>query len=360
MNPVRVLMTAGEASADKHAALLIRALKDRLGQAEFYGLGGPEMVKEGFEARYPMTDVAVMGFSDVLPKLMRILSISWGLKRFMRTRRPDIFIPVDLPDFNMHLARYAHRRGIKVLYYIAPQAWAWRRRRAATLARITDGLGVIFPFEEEFFKGYGVNARYVGHPVLEHAPLVEDVVWPPKRVAILPGSRWDEIVRMLPVMLEAKRQIAPRHKDLRWFLPVAPGQDAQRIRAMVDPDIILTETLPKADLAMVKSGTACFEMALKGVPEVICYTTSAFNYKLAKSFITIDHIGMPNIAAGRTLAPELIQDSFTSHNLAFLMLRYINDKTLYQETRGAFLQLRATLGGKKASHEVAQWAQSLL
>jgi len=354
------MMTAGEASADRHAALLIRALKDRLGPAEFYGLGGPEMVREGFEALYPMTHLSVMGFSDVAPKLLRIIGVYWGLKRLMRTRRPDIFIPVDLPDFNMRLSERAHAKGIKVLYYIAPQAWAWRRRRAATLARITNGLGVIFPFEEDFFKGYGVNARYVGHPVLEHAPLVEDVVWPPKRVAMLPGSRWDEIKRMLPVMLEAKRQIAPRHKDLRWFLPVAPGQDAQRIRAMVDPDIILTESLPKADLAMVKSGTACFEMALKGVPEVICYTTSAFNYKLAKAFITIDHIGMPNIAAGRTLAPELIQDSFTSHNLAFLMLRYINDKTLYQETRGAFLQLRATLGGKKASHEVAQWAQSLL
>ena len=184
--------------------------------------------------------------------------------------------------------------------------------------------------------------------------------WPPKRVAILPGSRWDEIKRMLPVMMEAKRQIAPRHKNLRWFLPVAPGLDAGSIRAMVDPDIILTDTLPKADLAMVKSGTACFEMALKGVPEVICYTTSRMNYRLAKTFITIDHIGMPNIAAGRTLAPELIQDAFTSHNLAFLMLRYINDKTLYQETRGAFLELRAALGVKKASHEVAQWAISLL
>jgi len=360
MNPVRVLMTAGEASADKHAALLIRALKDRLGQAEFYGLGGPEMVKEGFEARYPMTALSVMGFSAVLPKLLRILCISWGLKRLMRTYRPDIFIPVDLPDFNMHLAAYARRRDITVLYYIAPQAWAWRRGRARRLARITDGLGVIFPFEEDFFKRYGVNARYVGHPALEHAPLVEDVVWPPKRIAMLPGSRWDEITRMLPVMLEAKRQIAPRHKDLRWFLPVAPGLDAERIRAMVDPDIILTEGLPRADLAMVKSGTACFEMALKGVPEVICYTTSAFNYRLAKAFLTIDHIGMPNIAAGKTVAPELIQETFTGNNLAFLMLRYINDKTLYQETRAAFLALRATLGGKKASHEVAQWAKSLL
>jgi len=360
MNPVRVLMTAGEASADKHAALLIRALKDQLGPAEFYGLGGPEMVKEGFDARWPMSALSVMGFSDVAPKLLKIIGVYWGLKRLMRTRCPDIFIPVDLPDFNMPLAAHAHRRDIKVLYYIAPQAWAWRRRRARRLGRITDGLAVIFPFEEDFFKGSGVNARYVGHPALEHAPLIEEALWPPKRIAMLPGSRWDEITRMLPVMLEAKRQIAPRHKDLRWFLPVAPGLDAGRIRAMVDPDIILTESLPKADLAMVKSGTACFEMALKGVPEVICYTTSAFNYRLAKTFISIDHIGMPNIAAGKTVAPELIQEAFTGNNLAFLMLRYINDKTLYQETRGAFLQLRATLGGKKASHEVALWAQSLL
>jgi len=360
MNPVRVLMTAGEASADKHAALLIRALRDQLGPAEFYGLGGPEMVREGFEASYPMTALSVMGFSDVAPKLLRILGVYWGLKRLMRTRRPDIFIPVDLPDFNMRLSASAHARGIRVLYYIAPQAWAWRRGRARRLARITDGLGVIFPFEEDFFKGYGVNARYVGHPALERAPLIEDALWPPKRIAILPGSRWDEIKRMLPVMLEAKRQIAPRHKDLRWYLPVAPGLDAMRIRALVDPDIILTESLPKADLAMVKSGTACFEMALKGVPEVICYTTSGMNYRLAKAFIAVDHIGMPNIAAGRTLAPELIQDGFTGQNLAFLMLRYINDKTLYQETRGAFLQLRAALGGKKASKEVAQWVKSLL
>lgn len=354
------MITAGEASADQHAAGIIRALKEILPEAEFFGLGGPEMIKEGFEACYDMQDFAVMGFSAVIPKIRRIFQVHRGLKDLLLRRRPTLFIPVDLPDFNMRLSAFAHRQHIKVLYYIAPQAWAWRRYRARQLARITDGLAVIFPFEEAFFRSYGVQARYVGHPLLEHAPACQDIRWPPTRIALMPGSRRDEIVRMLPIMMDAKRIIAERHAEIRWFLPVAPGIDEHLIRRHTDADVVLTEGLPEVDLALVKSGTACFEMALKGVPEVICYTTSRLNYLLAKTFLSLEHIGMPNIAMGRTVAPELIQESCTPANLAFALLRYINDKTLYGETRTAFQELRSSLGSKTASYEVAQWVSNLL
>jgi lipid-A-disaccharide synthase len=360
MKMKKILITAGEASADRHAATLIRAMKKAIPEAEIFGMGGPEMVDAGFDDRYSMHALSVMGFSNVLPRLVGILRVLRGIKELILKERPDIFIPVDLPDFNMRLARFAHARRVKVLYYIAPQAWAWRRSRARSLAQITDGLAVIFPFEEAFFRAFNVNARYVGHPLLEQTPAISPGMWPPKRIAIMPGSRRDEIVRMLPAMLGAKSIIAKRYRNIQWYLPVAKGLDSAFIRERVDNDVTLTESMPQADLAMVKSGTATFELALQGVPEVICYETSLINYLLAKAFIKVDYIGMPNIVAGKTVVPELIQDAFTAENLAFSLMRYLDDKTLYMDTRSAFIELRSALGAKAASIEVAQWVSDLL
>lgn len=355
-----ILMTAGEASADRHAACVIRQLKATLPEVEVFGMGGPAMVQAGLKCRYGMEHLSVMGFSDVLPRLSDILGVWRGLRRIIREERPDVFIPVDLPDFNMPLARYARRYGVKVLYYIAPQAWAWRRYRARTLARITDGLAVIFPFEEPFFASYGVKARYVGHPILEDDPDPWEVAWPPRRITLLPGSRAHEIERMLPVMLTAKRIVQRRRPGLAWTLPVAPGLDGSWLAGLIDDDVTLSAAMVPADLALVTSGTATLEMAVRGVPQVICYRTSQANYRLARAFVRLEHIGMPNVILGREAVPELIQERCTGEGLAGAMLRLLEEREEAERQFAAYAQLRKNLGNRKAAQGVATWIRQML
>jgi lipid-A-disaccharide synthase len=362
MTARRILMTAGEASADRHASRVIRELKSLLPGVEIFGMGGPEMASAGMECTFSMDELSVMGITDVIPKLRSIRKIHNGLKLLMETRKPDLFIPVDLPDFNMGLASFAKTHGFRVLYYIAPQAWAWRQSRAKTLSRITDGLAVIFPFEAGFFLAHRVNTRYVGHPFMEEGidNTAYQASWPPKKAAILPGSRNHEITRMLPVMMAAKRRIQEIHPEISWRLPVAPGLDEDAIRSMLDEDVQIVHEIPEADLAMVKSGTSSLEMAIRGVPEVICYKTSPVNFLLAKAFVRIKNIGMPNIIAGKTIVPELIQHYLTPEDLARTLRLYIEDRALYEATQISFTRMKESLGTLHASHEVAAWAMELL
>ncbi len=353
-------MVAGEASADRHASKVIKALKDILPDVEIFGMGGPEMGSCGMECIYSIDDLSVMGFTDVLPRLRRILRVFFGIKRLIRDKRPDIFVPIDLPDFNMRMARFAKARGLKVLYYIAPQAWAWRRYRAKILSKITDGLAVIFPFEEGFFKSYGVNTRYVGHPFLEEGRGLIDVKWPPERVAILPGSRYHEVSSMLPILQGAKDILNKDFTRLKWYLPIAKGLPSELFEKLVDKDVTLSETIPDIDLAMVKSGSIAFETALLGVPEVICYKTSIVNYYLAKTFIGVKNIGMPNIVSGSPIVPELIQKDLTKEMLALVLRRYIDNETLYMNTRKAFEGLRVSMGENIASEKVATWIRDMV
>lgn len=358
----KILMIAGEASADKHASAVIRALREKIPQIEIFGMGGPEMAAAGMECLYGMDEVAVMGITDVIPKIKHIIQVFQSLKRLIDVRQPDVVIPVDLPDFNMHIARAAKKRGKKVLYYIAPQIWAWRRYRAHTLAAVTDGIAVIFPFEEKLFRSYGVNARYVGHPLLENDPPFSTASWPPKKIGILPGSRKHEIKKILPVMLKAKRIIQEKRPELAWCLPIAPGLEHDFFRAMIDDDISLTSSpvLPRLNLAMVKSGTATLELALRGVPHCIAYRTSHINYLLARTFVRVDHIGMPNIIAEKRIVPELIQHECTPQALAQELSSFIQDSSLYEKTRDSFKTMRKSLGSQKASQGVANWVVSML
>jgi lipid-A-disaccharide synthase len=360
MTMKKVLMVAGEASADKHAAAVIRSLKSVIPDVEIFGMGGPEMESAGLECCYGMDEFSVMGFSDVLPRLLRIFQVYKGITDLIRERRPDIVVPVDLPDFNMRIAHAAKKHRTKVLYYIAPQAWAWRRGRARTLSAITDGLAVIFPFEEDFFRSYGVNARYVGHPLLENPRDPFAVTWPPQKIALLPGSRYHEIKRLLPIMLGAKRIVQERYPDITWHLPVAPGLDATILKEMADTDVVVSDTLSRVDLAMVKSGTSSFEMAILGIPEIICYETSTFNYLLARAFVKLEHIGMPNIILGKTVVEELIQDNLTEESLARALMGIIEDKARHDVLLDAYSKIRDIMGSLKTSQGVAHWIHSMI
>lgn len=356
----KILMVAGEASADRHASKVIRSLRSVSEDIEIFGMGGPLMNAAGMECCYGMDELSVMGFSDVLPRVRRIYQVYKGIQGLIRARKPDLVIPVDLPDFNMSVARSARKNYTKVLYYIAPQAWAWRSYRARDLSEITDGLAVIFPFEEDFFRRYGVNARYVGHPLMEDLSAPAEATWPVKRIAILPGSRYHEIRQILPIMLGAKRIIQKQYPEITWHLPVAPGLDKDVLAQMADNDICLTGSLPEVDLTMVKSGTSCFEMAVQCIPGVICYRTSAINYHLARSFVKTRFIGMPNIIMGKAIAPELIQDEFNETALADALLKYMTDRSLFLDALADCKRLRECMGEKRAAQEVARWVTELL
>ncbi len=360
MTMKKVLMVAGEASADSHAAAVIRSLKELIPDVEIFGMGGPSMASAGMECCYGMDELSVMGFSEVIPRIRRIFQVYKGIQNLIRERKPDIVIPLDLPDFNMRIAKTAKKQGTKVLYYIAPQAWAWRRGRARTLSKITDGLAVIFPFEEDFFRSYGVNARYVGHPFFEDPPVPFAITWPPQKIALLPGSRHQEIKRIMPVMLGAKRIVQRRYPDITWHLPVAPGVDANVLRELLDGDVIISDTLDRVDLAMVKSGTSSFEMAILGIPEIICYKTSPFNYLLARTFVRVENIGMPNIILGKTVVEELIQDNLTEESLARALMDFIEDKTRHDVLLDAYSRIRDTMGSLKASQGVAHWIERMI
>ena len=286
-------------------------------------------------------------------------AFSW-VRRYLEEKRPGCVIAVDFYGFNHQVLGLAAHRSIPSFYYISPQVWASRPARAAKIARLVKEVLVIFPFEEAFFTKSGVNARYVGHPFLEENTVPpSDASWPVKRIVIMPGSRKDEIVRMLPVMVGAKKIISSKINDLEWYVPVAKGLDETFIKGFLDSDIKPVNGIPDADLAMVKSGTASFETAIKGIPEVICYKTSTINYFLARIFVKVECIGMPNIALERKVAPELIQHDFTPERLAVELMRFIEDRELFNNTKEAFQELRQKLQGEKASLMVAEWVKEL-
>jgi len=356
MKKRKICMVAGETSADRHAAAVIRALKDIMPGVEVFGMGGPAMAEAGMECIYGIHGFSVMGFSDVIPRIRHIHSVYRGLRGAVRERRPEVVVPVDLPDFNMRLAGALKRSGFKILYYIAPQTWAWRRYRARTLSRTTDGLAVIFPFEEAFFSSFGVNARYVGHPLVEEeSARIPPGRWPPEKIALLPGSRLHEIRTILPVMIQAKRLVQRQYSHIAWHIPVAPGIDPAIVASLADPDIELASQVQPADLAVVKSGTSSFEMALRGIPEIICYRTSELNYRLARAFVRIDRIGMPNIVLGRPAVPELIQGELKPERLAREMVKIIEDRQRYVQMQESFDEMRRLLGDASPSRGVAAW-----
>ena len=344
-------MVAGEASADRHAAAVIRELKRILPEVEVFGMGGPAMAEAGMECLYGMEQFSVMGFSDVLPRIRQIHSVYRGLCDEVLKRRPQVVVPVDLPDFNMRLAGRLKRSGLKILYYIAPQAWAGRKYRARTLARITDGLAVIFPFEEAFFSSYGVNARYVGHPFMEEQSAgAAGGTWPPGRIALLPGSRMHEIRTILPVMIEVKR-IVQKSPHITWHLPggridprFGPGRSRRGLHS----------SLTQVTWPWSSQGHRASDSAQK-VPRSHLLPDIGLNYRLARAFVRIDHIGMPNIILGRRAVPELIQDELTPERLAREVLEIIEDRQRYDRMQQSFDEMRRMLGNASPSKGVATW-----
>jgi len=342
MNPLPILIVAGEASGDAHAASLVRALREAASetQFEFFGSTGIQMRDAGVEPIVKADELAILGLWEVgraLPKFWRAFG---ELKRAVEKRKPAAAILVDWPDFNLRLARWLHRRRIPVIYYISPQLWAWRSYRARTIQRDVDLLLSILPFEKDWYAARGITkVEYVGHPLVgavhpgfDRAEFCRQNDLDSSRplVALLPGSRHKELVRILPPMLEAISPLQQQRPDAQFVVVVAPNRDLDEARQIVaqlthpswsiDSRRIVHhqtgETLAACDVAAIASGTATLEAALLATPMVIVYKESAVNWHALGSLITTEHFGLVNLIAGRRLATELIQDKFTGETLA--------------------------------------------
>lgn len=365
----RFLIVAGEASGDAHAAKLLAALR-ALGPCRARGVAGPALLAAGAERVVPMEDLAVIGFSGVVARLPRIWSAYRRLLEAARELRPHAAILVDSPGFNFRIGPALHHLGIPVFYYIAPQVWAWHPERAVEMARWVQRLAVIFPFEEPLFRAAGVEARFVGHPLLEGLePEVDEAAFRAAAGAapgapvlgLLPGSRPQELRAHAPVMAAAARRLRERRADLCVALALAPGLEprAWHLRRELEGVRLVTGRTRAVErfstCCAVASGTATLETALFGTPEVVVYRTGWLNYQIARRVVTLERIGLPNIVAGEAVAPELLQGSLTAERLAESLAPWLDDPEARERQRGRLAVVRARLGGPGAARRAAEW-----
>ena len=370
------MVVAGEASGDMHAAALIRALKRIDPNYRYYGVGGEKLRAEGVELVADSAAMAVVGLTEVFLKLPFIIKVMNRLTRSFQEKMPAAVILVDYPDFNLVLARKAHARGIKVFYYISPQIWAWRKGRVRTMRHIVDKMAVILPFEAFIFQSAGVDAEYVGHPLLDMIPAAtsqEDarerlgLRTGVKTISLLPGSRPGEVARLLPVCLQAAMKMQ-QQQELQFILPLAStlSRDfVERITNRYSLQIAVVsnaiyDILAAADLAIVASGTATLEAGLMETPMIIIYRVSRLTYFLGKMFIKVKNIGLVNIIAGKTIVPELIQKEANPQRLAELANQLLGDQQARSRMKIALSRIKGQLGAPGAAERAAHLAANLL
>lgn len=327
-----VLVVAGEASGDQHAAALVAALKARREGLTFFGMGGAKLAQEGVELVHGSHEISVMGFVEVLPKLARIIRVMGDLTAAARARRPAVAILVDVPDFNLPLARRLKRLGIPVVWYISPMVWAWRSGRVKALAKVVDRLLCILPFEEAFLRERGVDATYVGSPVVEQVPpagspesfrsaLGLEVARPV--LAVLPGSRRSELARLLPVLVEVAQRVVTARPGTQIVVPVAPGLERALVAAPFAAaglavqliDGRAPEVVGASDVAVVASGTATLEAGLMQRPLIAVYRMSPVSYAVGRALVRLPFFCLVNILANERVVPELLQGDATAERI---------------------------------------------
>ena len=375
----RLMLVAGEESGDAHAAALVRALREAGPGArfEFFGSAGAAMAREGVEPVVREEDLAITGLVEIARALPRFLEAYRALKRAAVERRPDAVVLVDWPDFNLALARSLRRKGLKVVYYISPQLWAWRSHRVRQVRRDVDLLLTILPFERDWYAARGVtHVEFVGHPlaasVASHLTRAEFCARhgldPAKPVvALLPGSRRKEFERILPVMLDAAARIDRRHApEVQFVVALAARRSKEEVEAVtrrrgvgsgMPKELRVVEgesreALAAADAAAVCSGTATLEAALLNTPLVVVYKESALNWHTLGRLIEVEHYGLVNLVAGYRLAPELLQDDFTGDALARELLTLLEPEK-NRDVRARLREATARLGEGGASRRAA-------
>ena len=368
---LRVMISCGEPSGDLYAGALTSEIRKLEPDAVVSGFGSERLRAAGASLIRDFKGLSVTGLTEAL----RVIPRSWQNYRALvdaaDTDRPDVFVPIDFPDFNFFVARALHKRGVPVVYYISPQLWAWRRGRLQTMKRVADRVLVIFPFEAPFYEEAGVPATFVGHPLLELTgpPVARDAFLrehglDPARpvVALLPGSRRNELRTILPDMVAAAALIAARVPGAQFLIARAPHLDDELFAPLsgwTGPAPVLVEgqtdaVLASADVAIVASGTVTVQAALHGCPMVVVYRVGPLTYTLGKPLVHVDTYAMVNLIAGTRVVPELIQDAFTPEAAAAEALRVLTDPAHAGRVKADLAAVRARLGTAGASRRAAE------
>jgi lipid-A-disaccharide synthase len=361
-NTIKIGIVAGEASGDLLGANLIRALQKRCPQLHIEGMGGPAMMAAGFESLFEIERLAVMGLIEPLFRLPDLIKLRRDLFLHFTQQRPDVFIGIDAPDFNLGLELKLRRAGIPIVHYVSPSVWAWRQNRVKKIAKAVDLMLTLFPFEAKFYERYHVPVRYVGHPLADRIPLQPDKSAARRAlgldehvttVALLPGSRRQEIRYMAEPFLLAAKQAWEKRPHLRFITSHVNEQRYQEFYAAyqrIAPELPLTfftrhsqDVMTAADVAIVTSGTATLETMLYKTPMIIAYRMSPYIFPLVKWLVKTPYIGLPNILANELLVPELIQDKVQPDTIADLLLDYLDHPEKVAALKERFTSIHESL-----------------
>ena len=379
MTPSReIFIIAGELSGDLIAAMLIKELRKLDPALGITGLGGERMEEAGATIRVNLVrDLAIIGFAEVLAKYPKIRKIFYDTVQYLKEHRPAVLILVDYPGFNLRIAEQAHALGIKVVYYVCPQVWAWHKSRIKKIREFVDKAYVILPFEESFLRQGGVDAEFVGTPwldlmklTMDRGQVIEHFGLDPGKmlIGLLPGSRKKEISSLLPVMLEAAEKIQAANPDVQFVIPRAPTVKIELFEhflTMAQVKVHIVDAYrynvrAALDLAIVASGTATLETGLLGTPMVIIYKVAYLSWLIGKAIVKIPYIGLVNIVAGDMVVPELLQDQCTPQNIADRCLQILNDPKENERVKYQLSKVKDKMGEPGTSRRVAERVIKLL
>lgn len=362
-HPLTIALCAGEASGDLLGAHLMNAIRKQYPQVNFIGIGGPRMLAAGINSLYDQEKLAVRGFVEVVRKLPEILSIRRGLIKALKQIRPQVFVGIDAPDFNLGVAMELKRAGIATVHYVSPSVWAWRRKRVKKIVKQVDEVLCLFPMEPELYQQAGGRARFIGHPLAQLLPLHIDKA--ARRIqlrlsaqdpvfVLMPGSRVSEINFMAPLFLQAAEIILQRYPQAQFLLPLATVATRKRMLEILAQPV--WQKLPirimnahadmacqAADVALVTSGTATLEVALCQCPMVISYKISSLTYAYVKHKIKVPYVGLPNILLGKNVVPELLQHNATPQKLAQAVLQWYESPAEVRAVQNDFERLHQQL-----------------
>lgn len=349
-----IWFSVGEASGDLHGAELIKRMKEIHPDAQFTGMGGPSMEAEGFMPLYDMKLISLVGLTEILGGLPRILLLLRRIKKKLTEIRPRAIILVDCPEFNFQIAKMAKKLDIPVYYYISPQIWAWRSGRVHFLRKYVRRVICILPFEKPFYEKFGVDVDYVGHPLMDVLNLdaLDAIPVDENRIGILPGSRTKEISTLLPVFAESARRLSEHNPDLSYVMVCAPGRDKSELYDLWPDDLPIEcvspdnryEMFRSCKFIMAASGTVTLETALIGTPVVVAYKLSPLSFWIGKRLINVDYASLPNLILDREVYPEQLQDDAEPDSIAAIGRRWLDDPRAYDAVKDQLARLRAMVG----------------
>ena len=375
--PRKIMISAGEASGDMHAAAFVKELQSSVEDYEFYGLGGPQLEDLGMELLVDCRDIAVVGIVEVLIRYRFLLSKLKILRQQLRNNPPDLLVLVDYPDFNLKLAETAKELGIKVLFYISPQVWAWRPKRVTRIGQLVDMMAVLFPFEENFYKRENIPVRFVGHPLVDEAkPTMSrdeakqfcGINNNQQSIALLPGSRTGEISRVLPVMIKTAELLHQTTPNINYVLPLAKTLDKRLLEDYIRNSSIKInivnghayDVMNACDAVLCASGTATLEAAIIGTPFAMTYCVHPLSYFIFKRMITVPDIGLVNVVAGKRIVQEFVQNEAQPPLIVKELNRLLSDQTYRQQMATELQTVKQKMGKSGGAANVADLIMEML